>query len=100
MLKSRLQPDAIPAGNEIRAVDLRKGDVVEIDDHLYRVLAEPLSVHRGWSIFDDFSVGLSAPVEQLHGDNVTFRKIWEIDEIVMVRPWCVQFPDGDGELDG
>jgi hypothetical protein len=53
----------------VRAVDLEEGTEILFEERRLRVLGEPLLVHRGWSLFDEFrfylEVSVTAPGDPL-----------------------------------
>jgi hypothetical protein len=69
----------------LRPHDLRPGDHVHVDGRWLQVAGEPVTVHSGWSLFDDFRIAVGVPVA-LPGQNARRQlRRWAPDEWVDVR---------------
>lgn len=69
---------------EMHPAALAIGDVVETEHGPFRIVSEPVTVHRGWSPFDDFELMIGAQVRGLKDQSPRFHA-WPLDERLRVR---------------
>jgi hypothetical protein len=68
------------------AADLVTGDVVILNRVPMRVLAEPRTVHRGWSLFDEFELSLEIEVSpDVPGGEPSLVVVKPNQELLMVE---------------
>jgi hypothetical protein len=72
------------AGTSQSAADLVPGDVVILNQVPTRILAEPRTVHRGWSLFDEFEIALEVEAMPDVADGESYLVVLKPDQELRV----------------